>query len=60
LRNGRDQLFGLGVGVGIVLGLFFGSVIVSRLGGDAAETVRLVAGKLLRRGDRVRFEALLQ
>jgi hypothetical protein len=60
LRNGRDQLFGLGVGVGIILGLFFGSILVSRLGNEAAETVRLVTGKLLRRGDRVRFEALLQ
>ncbi len=60
MRNGRDQLFGLGLGVGIVLGLFLGSIMVARLGNGAAEAIKSVTDRLLRRGERVRFEALLQ
>ncbi len=60
MRNGRDQLFGLGLGVGIVLGLFLGSIVVARLGNEAAEAIKSVTDRVLRRGERVRFEALLQ
>ncbi len=60
MRNGRDQLFGFGLGLGIVLGLFLGSIVVARLGNEAAQALRSVADRLLRRTERVRFEALLQ
>lgn len=50
----------MGLGVGIVLGVLFGSVVVALVGDEAAEAVRSFADRVLRRGDRVRFEALLQ
>ena len=60
MRNGQERRFGLGLGIGVVFGLLLGSILVARLGDDAAEAVRSVVDRVLRRGERVRFEALLQ
>jgi hypothetical protein len=58
--NGRDQGFGIGLGVGVVLGFLLGTAIASLLNEDAAEVVRSMAGRVRRRSDGIRFEALLQ
>lgn len=58
--NGRDQCFGIGLGVGIVLGVLLGTAIASLLNEDAAKAVRSMAGRVRRRKDAIRFEALLQ
>ncbi len=60
MRTGRRRFFGAGLGLGIVLGLLVGSVIVARVGDEAAEAFRSTADRLLRRKDDFRFEALLQ
>ena len=57
---GRRRFFGVGLGLGIVLGLLVGSVLVSLVGDEAAEAFRSVASRVLRRRDDIRFEALLQ
>lgn len=48
------------MGIGIVLGFLLGSILVARLGDEALEALRSVLGRMLHRGERVRFEALLQ
>jgi hypothetical protein len=58
--RGRRRFFGAGLGVGILLGLLFGSVLVARVGDEAAEAFRSLADRLLHRRDDIRFEALLQ
>jgi hypothetical protein len=58
--RGRRRFFGAGLGVGILLGLLFGSVLVARVGDEAAEAFRALADRLLHRRDDIRFEALLQ
>ncbi len=58
--NGRDQWFGIGLGVGVVLGFLLGTAIASLVHEDAAEAVRSMAGRVRRRKDGIRFEALLQ
>lgn len=60
MNKGRGPLFGIGLGVGIVLGFLLGSVLVARLGNEAVEAIRSVAGRMLGRRERVRFEVLLQ
>lgn len=60
MTNGRDRFFGIGVVVGVVLGMLLGSILAARLGNEAAEIARSVAGRLFRRRQTVRFEALLQ
>ncbi len=58
--TGRRRFFGAGLGLGIVLGLLIGSVIIARIGDDAAEAFRSLTDRLLRRDDDIHFEALLQ
>ncbi len=60
MSRGRRRFFGAGLGLGIVLGLFFGSVLVAFVGDEAAEAFRALASRVLRRRDDIRFEALLQ
>ncbi len=60
VATGRRRFFGVGLGLGIVLGLLVGSVLMARIGDEAAEVFRLLADRMLRRRDDIRFEALLQ
>jgi hypothetical protein len=60
VSSGRRRFFGVGLGLGIVLGLLFGSILIALVGDEAAEVFRSVASRLLRRRDDIRFEALLQ
>ncbi len=60
MSRGRRRFFGVGLGLGIFLGLLFGSILVSFVGDEAAEAFRSLASRLLRRRDDIRFEALLQ
>jgi hypothetical protein len=43
-----------------LLGLLFGSILVARVGDEAAETFRSLADRILGRRENIRFEALLQ
>ncbi|HEX2923521.1 MAG TPA: hypothetical protein VHS28_05785 [Chloroflexota bacterium] len=58
--NRRDQWFGIGLGVGVVLGFLLGTAFASLISEDAAEAMRSVAGRVRRRRDGIHFEALLQ
>jgi hypothetical protein len=60
VNRGRRRFFGAGLGVGILLGLLFGSVVVAYTGDEAAEAFRSLANRLLHRRDDIHFEALLQ
>jgi hypothetical protein len=56
----QESSFALGVGLGMLLGIAFSSVVLLRLGSSLASLIR---GSLARLGDRDRriaFEALLQ
>lgn len=57
---GRRRFFGVGLGIGVLLGLLFGSILVARVGDEAAESVRSLTNRLFGRRDNIRFEALLQ
>ena len=60
MSTGRRRFFGAGLGLGVLLGLLVGSMIVARVGDEAAEAFRAVTDRMLRRKDDIRFEALLQ
>jgi len=56
----REQLFGVGVSLGILLGFVLGSLVAMRLGDDVLEIVSHTVDRFSRRHDRVNFELLLQ
>jgi hypothetical protein len=56
----REQLFGAGVSLGILLGFVLGSLVAVRLGDDVLEIVSHMVDRFSRRHDRVNFELLLQ
>ncbi len=60
MSRGRRRFFGVGLGLGVLLGLLFGSILVARVGDEAAETFRSLADRVLGRRENIRFEALLQ
>lgn len=60
MSTGRRRFFGAGLSLGILLGLVLGSIVVARVGDDAAEAFRSATDRFLRRGDDISFEALLQ
>ena len=60
MSNRRSPLFGLGLGIGIAVGFIVGSIVAARMGDEATEVVRSVADRMLRRREKIRFEALLQ
>jgi hypothetical protein len=56
----REQLFALGVGLGMVLGVVIGSLVALRVSEDALELLRRTVERLGRHEQHVKFEALLQ
>jgi len=60
VNKSGGPLFGLGLGIGIAAGFILGSMVAARVWSDAAETLRSVSERVLHRGERIRFEALLQ
>lgn len=60
MSNRRSPLFGLGLGIGIAVGFIVGSIVAARMGDEATEVVRSVTDRMLRRREKIRFEALLQ
>jgi predicted permease len=56
----REQLFGAGVTVGMLLGFVLGSLLVMRLGDDILDGISRLIDRLAGRHDRVNFELLLQ
>ena len=56
----REQLFALGVGLGLVLGVIVGSFVAPRLSDETAESLRRLVARLAHHEPRVAFEALLQ
>jgi len=56
----REQLFALGVGLGVLAGMVLGSLVTSRLGEGTVELLRGAVERLGHRERRIAFEALLQ
>jgi len=57
----REQFFGAGVTLGILLGFVLGSLIAMRVGDDALDAFSRLMDRLLGgRRDRINFELLLQ
>jgi hypothetical protein len=55
-----EQLFALGVGLGVLAGVVLGSLVTSRLGEETVELLRGAVERLGRRQRGIAFEALLQ
>jgi hypothetical protein len=60
VRLEREQLFALGVGLGVLAGVALGSLVTSRLGEGTVELLRGVVERLGHRQRGIAFEALLQ
>jgi hypothetical protein len=56
----REQLFALGVGLGMLLGVALGSLVTVRLGEGTVELLRSAVERLSHRERGIDFEALLQ
>lgn len=56
-----QRLFGVGLAVGLVAGLLAASILAPRVAGnEVMESLRVTLNRLLGRGERVRFDVLLQ
>jgi hypothetical protein len=55
-----EQLFAVGVGLGVLAGIVLGSLVTSRLGEETVELLRGAVERLGRRQRGIAFEALLQ
>jgi hypothetical protein len=60
VRLEREQLFALGVGLGVLAGVVLGSLVTSRLGEDTVDLLRGAVERLGHRQRGIAFEALLQ
>ncbi len=60
MRLEREQLFAVGVGLGMLLGVAVGSALTVRLGDGAGELLRGLVERLAHREQGIAFEALLQ
>jgi hypothetical protein len=56
----REQLFGVGVTLGILLGFALGSLVAMRVGDDVLEAITHLIDRMAGRRERVNFELLLQ
>ena len=56
----REQLFGVGVTLGILLGFALGSLVAVRVGDDVLEAITHLIDRMAGRRERVNFELLLQ
>jgi hypothetical protein len=56
----REQLFGVGITLGILLGFVLGSLVAIRVGDDVLDFTSDIVDRLTGRRDRVNFELLLQ
>lgn len=59
-RTNGKTMFGVGLGVGVLVGFAVGSVVALRLGDEVVEGARGLLQRLSGRSDRVNFELLLQ
>ena len=60
MTHEREQLFGVGITLGILLGFVLGSLVAMRLGDDVLDAVSHLIDRLAGRRERVNFELLLQ
>ena len=60
MRLEREQLFAVGIGLGMLLGVAVGSLFTVRLGDGTAELLRGAVERLAHRERGIVFEALLQ
>jgi hypothetical protein len=56
----REQFFGVGITLGILLGFVLGSLVAIRIGDDVLDAASSLIDRLTGRRDRVNFELLLQ
>ena len=56
----REQLFGAGVTLGILVGFVLGSILAMRVGDDVLDATSHLIERLSGRHDQVNFELLLQ
>jgi hypothetical protein len=56
----REQFFGVGVTLGILLGFALGSLVAMRVGDDVLEAIAHLIDRMAGRRERVNFELLLQ
>jgi hypothetical protein len=60
VRLEREQVFALGVGLGMLLGVAVGSLVAARLSDEAIELLHRIGARLGGHDQRLDFEALLQ
>jgi hypothetical protein len=56
----REQFFGAGVTVGILLGFALGSLVAMRVGDEVLDAISHLVDRLFGHRERVNFELLLQ
>jgi hypothetical protein len=56
----REQLFGVGISLGILLGFVLGTLVAIRIGDDVIDAITSLIDRFTGRRDRVNFELLLQ
>jgi hypothetical protein len=56
----REQFFGVGVSLGIVVGFVLGSLVALCLGDEVVDATSHLVDRVAGRHDRVNFELLLQ
>jgi hypothetical protein len=56
----REQFFGVGITLGILLGFVLGSLVALRVGDDVIDATTHLIDRLSGRHERVNFELLLQ
>ncbi|MPZ15223.1 MAG: hypothetical protein GEU73_12500 [Chloroflexi bacterium] len=60
MNPNREQLFAVGVVLGVTVGLIIGSMVALRIGDEAVEAMRRTVERVIGHDDRPKFELLLQ
>jgi hypothetical protein len=60
MKREREQLFGAGVTLGILLGFVLGSLVTLRLGDEVVDATSHLLDRFASRDEQVNFELLLQ